>query len=138
MKCPTCKGNGRIEALEHCPTCKVDGKCDGEVRCVCGCTEDEHDRFHELVRPESRSVTSWSACEVHNCVEFRPVLPWPDSEGWWWEDSPYIGDAMCFACKLSDGSYNVTYYGEVYGAAYWLEHYGPTRFVKLREPNPFT
>ncbi len=25
MECPTCKGNGRVEMLEHCPDCKGSG-----------------------------------------------------------------------------------------------------------------
>lgn len=25
-KCPTCKGNGRVEILEHCPTCEGTGE----------------------------------------------------------------------------------------------------------------
>lgn len=116
MKCKRCNGNGRIELLEHCPDCNRDGRCDGEVHCVCGHPEGDHPTCFDLQTGM-------------NCKGWRPCLPWPDAEGWYWCDKPQCAVQLmtaairCGVPSVFDLNYggNVWVYRDASGGAVRLE-----------------
>lgn len=107
--------------------------------CVCGCNEDEHHAIHEESHyPESRTVETWQACEKHGCSNFRPVLDWPDAEGWWW----CAGDDFAARLVLAGQDFHNQRYVSMHGGAHtktqFEAYFGVTaRFTRLLEPNPF-
>lgn len=122
--------------------------------CVCGCTEAQHHSTHEHSHyPESRTVETWQACDAHDCMCFRPVLPWPNEPGWWWCSLRDYG-VRAVECR-SDESLSARGEGDdnptpglllvlsgLIGSC-WNDQvvfeatYGPARFTKLIETSPF-
>ncbi len=56
--------------------------------CVCGHAKDDHKM---VVRARDGKELYCGHCDkcdygppVHGCHRFRPVLKWPDSDGFWW------------------------------------------------------
>lgn len=108
--------------------------------CVCG---------HEKVchtEPESKCDCDYSLglCE---CRDYRPVLDWPDSEGWWWcswfttDHKAEIELVEAWKCRYDSG---MCFYSDFYEETVSQEDYGrkdtsdgPARFTKLVETNPF-
>jgi len=108
-----------------------------EAKCVCGCTKDEHSALQEKsYYPESRCVETWDACDKHNCENYRPVLPWPESEGWWWCSNgrlyEFVRHQGKFMAWWDDGDLTDA---DLYSLHYPGEQ--APRFTRLLEPNPF-
>lgn len=98
--------------------------------CVCG---------HEKVchtEPESKCDCDYSLglCE---CRDYRPVLDWPDSEGNYWVpdlDWPLV------AYVVSTRGLVLRRSGQLWSCderEIYERTYGPARFTKLVETNPF-
>lgn len=103
-----------------------------EPKCVCGCTKAEHYFQHEQSHyPESRTVELWQACERHNCGNFRPVLDWPDAEGWWWSKRQ---GAVWF--NATSNRIFATEFESGLRPSEWGEYFRNDRFTRC-ELNPF-
>lgn len=93
--------------------------------CVCGHSKSYHENW-----PRD--------CGSCPCA-YRPVLDWPDSEGWWWMHTTEAGSQLALAafvvkrqaiCIAIVGVPQLDYTEQSDAA-------GPARFTKLLEPNPF-
>lgn len=128
--------------------------------CVCGHPKEEHfdgsgcahENRHQLC--DLKDMDRVTFC---GCMEFRECLPWPDSEGWWWCRSEVL-DTLCYARLAEDeeflrqiaphatiGEFVILVSGLHGREDDWETEkmfnrefgYGPARFKKLLEPNPF-
>lgn len=124
-----------------------------ECVCICGHPKSEHKR-------ESGCVFGWGITDARgecNCQQFRPVLDWPDAEGWWWCHSEVL-QTICYAnaidepeavrdlaphAKIGDvvilvaGIHGLTDERETKEQFNRELGYGPAKFTKLLETNPF-
>lgn len=115
--------------------------------CVCGHPKSEHARGfcnHKEPLPDCGDWFRDNSVQC-SCQIFRAELPWPDSEGWWWcwtsagvvdwhEMVRSFGfawrEGVLVECCVYLGGYN-------YHRDDFDRHFGPARFTKLREQNPF-
>ena len=109
--------------------------------CVCGHPESSHgvERETGTVEFETHRPHTAFMCEC-GCDEFRPVLPWPDAEGWWYMQSEEF-ESMSYA-RLMDGELVAAValyetYRDECGREEFTKKHGPAKFTKC-EPNPFT
>ena len=95
--------------------------------CICG-----HDHTWDLDGQMSESCVE-EECE---CEVFRPVLPWPESEGWWWCSNgrlyEFVRHQGKFMAWWDDGDLTDS---DLYSLHYPGEQ--APRFTRLLEPNPF-
>ena len=107
-----------------------------EAICVCGHGESEHTIFRTYYEDGKKF-----------CHEFRPCLPWPDSEGWWWCDyGDFVDVVKAMKSKRTSDGVDVwgtknhdeqpDEYETWMSEEDWYE-YGYCHFVKVLEPNPF-
>lgn len=115
-----------------------------EPVCICGHGKSEHrERESGMIEFETHRPYTHHAC-VCGCRHYREVVDWPTSEGWWWCNYGYGSTAteIVESIKDDDGCW---FYSELYEQnmsrtrfdIVHVKRYGPARFVKLREPNPF-
>lgn len=98
--------------------------------CVCG-----HNHIINSRNPPGPQ--RFDQCCVIGCLcrTFRPCLPWPDSEGWWWCGVAGFRNGRLYESRLMTGNVWM-----IAADGNWRSRneYGPTRFVKLLEQSPFT
>lgn len=101
--------------------------------CVCGHPEINHPRDADCNGACFLCDTpSSDICEV-----FRPILDWPDSEGWWWMLADARSSAIVVKVAISRGEH-VMFWGHVeLTEQQWACANPPARFTKLLEQNPF-
>ena len=102
--------------------------------CVCGHPKSEHSGSGCNFDWDSRA--EYAGCP---CVEYRDVLDWPDEAGNWWCDKPdWIVESFPFVIRAGIvESLVVEFRGEHWHQDEWVACFGPARFVKLQEQNPF-
>lgn len=98
--------------------------------CVCGKKKSEHGFTQDVTKTEC----TWEG----DCEEYRPVLDWPDAEGWWW----CAGDDFAARLVLAGQDFHNQRYVSMHGGAHtktqFEAYFGVTaRFTRLLEPNPF-
>ena len=101
-----------------------------EPTCVCGHSENEHGAL-------SRQCYGAETCCP--CDEFRPAVPWPTEEGWWWMQSEEF-ESVAYA-RMMDGKIVASIalyetYKDECGFEEFTAKHGTARFVKC-ESNPF-
>lgn len=103
------------------------------AKCVCGHARSQH---HRNVGTGCMMDDCWTK-EGQTCKEFRPVLSWPDSPGWWWITStkgpPPDGGNLVYCYKEQD-EWGVFFIGSEYGSRKGSRD---LRFTRLLESNPF-
>lgn len=57
-----------------------------EPVCACGHVRKEHETIRDASGCLHKINYAGNTC---SCSVFRPELPWPDSEGWWWMKRVY-------------------------------------------------
>jgi hypothetical protein len=107
--------------------------------CVCGHSIGDHTTvtrardgkflFHGMCR-------HWDKCRCGRC-KYTP--PWPNSVGDWWCDKPKCKvECVPFAIRGNTiEEFCVAFNGVVYHDDDWRDSYGPARFTKVLEQNPF-
>lgn len=113
-----------------------------EASCVCGHVKEDHTEITDCDAEISRD---W--CRVHingkrcECEVYRPVPPWPDAEGLWhWEHE--LGKELILASEFGTevGGYEMCLLRHGFEKRETKEtakRFGPARFTRLLEPNPF-
>jgi hypothetical protein len=94
--------------------------------CVCGHPEESH-------QYDGRNEFGCEECGHAKCDEFRASLPWPTSEGVWWCDVAGLVEAK----RTPSGQLWLDAYGDEGFDGEFQQEYGPARFTKLLEPNPY-
>jgi hypothetical protein len=104
--------------------------------CVCGHEKEQHGKLTDSCYGDDCCL----------CSDYRPVKPWPDSEGWYWMKSScsFGSDSMVYAMQ-SNRAFVIQIAGtgpllpqEDFDQRHRWCADGPVRFVKLQEQNPFT
>ena len=97
----------------------------------------ENAELRKVLGNLTQEVETWDACDKHNCANYRPVLPWPESEGWWWCSNgrlyEFVRHQGKFMAWWDDGDLTDS---DLYSLHYPGEQ--APRFTRLLEPNPFT
>jgi len=96
----------------------------------------ENAELRKVLGNLTQEVETWDACDKHNCANYRPVLPWPESEGWWW-----CSNGRLYEFVRHQGKYMAWWDdGDLTDADLYSLHYPgeqAPRFTRLLEPNPF-
>lgn len=110
--------------------------------CVCGHPKEYHDSPGNRINGGCAGPAAGEefdhldqACDCQ-CRQYREVTDWPTSEGWWWCDKLGLVEA-----RKQEVEFGFRYWLEGYGEDGFRDvfgrTYGPARFCKLTEPNPF-
>ena len=105
------------------------------TNCVCG---HDHIYVSEVMGPRLISRCP----EKCGCHAFRPVLDWPDSEGYWWFAAydPQLGIVDCVPFSQHGeivSQWCVVYDGETYHREDFEAQHCEAKFTRVLEPNPF-
>lgn len=118
-----------------------------EELCVCGHSKAQHCQPVQIRTGHGGQQTGsyvYTACQVEGCKcgyiaeiqGYRAVLPWPDSEGWWWRD--YKDDCdLVIAYETKPGEFIISSTDDDCDHEGHQRRHGPARFVKLTEQSPF-